>query len=373
MRPRVAILSANYGTGHLVAAKALKQLLEDSSDVLLLDSVEDGSVVEKSLAKLHILVWRHVPYIWRRVYYSNLTKSEKMKNFMKNVLNIKLYKNLVDYNPNIIISTNPYATFYGARYKSKRPGTKLFVVITDYVAHSLWILDSVDLYFLPSIFVLKSFNLTKYLISGMPLRKGFWFELDKKEIRKELGIKTDKLVVLVNFGGNSILNPAEAIRYINLFKNELYFVIVVGKDMQRFYKISSELRRIKDLNYKIYGYLEEIHKLFYACDFSITKAGGLTISELIWTKTPAIYYKSLPGQEEGNESFIKEYGLGLVVKDFGQLVSSTRLIIQNPYILKYFSNNLRVQKENMDFFKIKDVVLGRNVYHPKVLYSNMLM
>lgn len=363
LRPRIAILSANYGTGHFIAAKSLKHLFEDSTDTLLLDIVEHGSPVEKSSAKLHIWIWRYFPLIWRKIYYNS--HSEKLKILLKNLLNIKIYKIIRDYNPEIIISTNPYATFYGEKYKLENPSTKLFVVVTDYVVHPLWISDKVDLYFLPSVFTLKSFSLSNYVISGIPLRKGFWFEIDKKDIRKELGIKTDKLVALIV--GNSIFNPGEIIRYINTFRNDLYFIIIVGKDTRRFYRVSSALK--KDLNFKVYRYVEDIHKLFFACDFSITKAGGLTLSELIWTKTPAIYYKSLPGQEEGNEAFIREYRLGFIAKNFGQLISSTRLIIKNPYILKYFSNNLRVQKENMNFFRIKDIVLGeveKEFYLPSI-------
>ncbi|MEO0202799.1 MAG: hypothetical protein ABIL37_03640, partial [candidate division WOR-3 bacterium] len=77
---------------------------------------------------------------------------------------------------------------------------------------------------------------------------------------------------------------------------------------------------------------------------------------LIWTRRVGIYYKSLPGQEEGNEEFIREYGLGFIAKNFNQLANFTKFIIQNPSVLEYFQKNLSYQRENMKFLKIKEIV-----------------
>ncbi|MDW7973531.1 MAG: glycosyltransferase, partial [Thermodesulfovibrio sp.] len=232
----------------------------------------------------------------------------------------------------------------------------LFVCITDFWVHPFWLYDEVDLYFLPSDYSLKFFDSTNYIVTGIPLRKGFWKEVDKERIRRKLDIRTDKLVVLMNLGANSILPMGDTIAYINKFRESLYFLIVVGKDKRRYNMLFDRLKRYKNLDFKLFSFVDDIHNLVFACDFCITKAGGVTVSELIYTKTPAIYYRSLPGQEEGNQEYIKESGLGLIAKKFEQLTSLTKLVIENPYILEFISNNLRNQRKGMDFFKIKDIV-----------------
>jgi 1,2-diacylglycerol 3-beta-galactosyltransferase len=48
-----------------------------------------------------------------------------------------------------------------------------------------------------------------------------------------------------------------------------------------------------------------------AADFLVTKAGPSTIAEAINASLPMILYGRLPGQEEGNVSFVVEHGLGV--------------------------------------------------------------
>ncbi len=352
---KILILSANYGTGHLIAAKAIKQLLEEENEVEIIDIVEEGYFLEKISSKAYIWLNRHSHLLWRFIYYNPISKSKILRVLSKKLIRDNIYKKIKSYKPDIIISTHFYATVYGIKYKAEYPKTKLFVCITDYEVHPFWIYNEVDLYFLPSHFSLQNFKLTNYVITGIPLRRNFWQELNKYEIRKKLKIETNNLVVLLNLGSHSVLPLKDAIKYINLFKDKLYFLIIGGKDKVRYEKIQNALNQI-GAYYKLYSFTEDIHELMFACDFSITKAGGLSLSELIYTKRPAIYYKSLPGQEEGNEKFIREYGLGFTAKNFSQLLKFTNLIIENPSILDYFQSNLSFQKENMNFFRIRQIV-----------------
>ncbi len=348
---KILILSGNYGSGHLIAAQGLKQLLDDKAEIL--DIVEEGDLIEKITSKIYIWLNRHSHIIWKLIYYNPLSRSNFLKKILKSFINKRLYKKVENYDPDIIISTHFYATVYGIRYKMRKKSTKLFVCITDYEVHPLWLYNEVDLYFLPSEFSLKTFKLTNYFITGIPLRKGFWQEIDKQTIRNELHIKTNKLVVLLNLGSHSVLPINDTIKFINLFKEELYFLIISGKDMKRYQLIKNALDKLK-ADYKLFSFTNEIYKLMFASDFSITKAGGLSVAELVYTKTPAIYYKSLPGQEEGNEKFIREYGLGFIAKNFKQLIFYTQFIIENQDVLNYFRSNSSKQKPN--FFQIKQTV-----------------
>ena len=355
---KVLILTANYGAGHLIASQGLKEIIEDDENkVEILDIVEFGSRIEKITSKLYIWLNRHSHFLWKLIYYNPIFKTKFFRNFLKLLLNKKIYNRISNFNPDVIISTHFFATIYGIKFKNKKPNVKLFVCITDYEIHPIWLFDEVDLFFLPSEFSLKTFKGENFLITGIPLRKGFLMHLNEVEIKNFFDIKTDKLVVLLNLGANSVLPIKDAIKFINLFKDKLYFLIIVGKDEKRFQIIKNFLNNT-NAEYKLFGFTQEIYKLISICDFSITKAGGLSVSELLYLQKPAIYYKSLPGQEEGNEKFIKEYGLGLIAKNFSQLVKLTQFIIENPDILDFFRRNLSYQKKKMNFLEIK-----KNVSH----------
>ena len=52
----------------------------------------------------------------------------------------------------------------------------------------------------------------------------------------------------------------------------------------------------------------------------ITKAGGLTSSEVLASGLDLLIYKPLPGQEEGNAAFLQQYCGALVAHSTDELV-----------------------------------------------------
>ncbi|MCS7245061.1 MAG: hypothetical protein N2504_03400 [candidate division WOR-3 bacterium] len=353
---KILIITANYGTGHLIASKAIEQMIGNSNDVLLLDIVEKGGYIEKITSKFYIWMSKHSHFLWRLIYYNPITRLNIIKSILTSFINKKVYSILENYRPDIIISTHFLSTLYGAKYKLENKSTKLFVCITDYEVHPIWINNFVDMYFLPSEYSVKDLKSSNYMITGIPLRKGFLEEIDKNALRREFNIHTKNLIVLLNLGSNSVLPLRDAIKYIKMFSKKLYFLVIAGRNEKNYEKLQEVFIDLNTYDFKLFGFTEDIHKLMFLCDFSVAKAGGLNLTELIYTKTPAIYYKSLPGQEEGNERFIKEHGLGFIAKNFKQLVRYTEFIIQNPSVLNYFMSNLSYQKESMNFLKIKEMV-----------------
>ena len=61
----------------------------------------------------------------------------------------------------------------------------------------------------------------------------------------------------------------------------------------------------------IYGFTHEMPEFMRAADFIVTKAGPGTISEALNAHLPIILYSKLPGQEDGNVTFVVEEGAGV--------------------------------------------------------------
>ena len=61
----------------------------------------------------------------------------------------------------------------------------------------------------------------------------------------------------------------------------------------------------------VYGFTRNMPDFMRASDFIVTKAGPGTIAEALNAELPIILYAKLPGQEDGNVSFVQEEGAGV--------------------------------------------------------------
>ena len=61
----------------------------------------------------------------------------------------------------------------------------------------------------------------------------------------------------------------------------------------------------------IYGFTHDLPDFMRAADVIITKAGPGTIAEALNVNLPIILYAKLPGQEDGNVTFVESEGAGV--------------------------------------------------------------
>ena len=67
-----------------------------------------------------------------------------------------------------------------------------------------------------------------------------------------------------------------------------------------------------------------------AADILVTKGGPGTISEALNAHLPVIIYTFLPGQEEGNISYVVDEGAGVYAPESKQVVAVIQDWIENP-------------------------------------------
>jgi 1,2-diacylglycerol 3-beta-galactosyltransferase len=67
-----------------------------------------------------------------------------------------------------------------------------------------------------------------------------------------------------------------------------------------------------------------------AADFLVTKAGPGTISEALIAGLPMVIYSRLPGQEDGNVTYVVSEGAGVWAPRPEQIVSALQNWIKNP-------------------------------------------
>jgi 1,2-diacylglycerol 3-beta-galactosyltransferase len=78
------------------------------------------------------------------------------------------------------------------------------------------------------------------------------------------------------------------------------------------------------------GFVREMPDYMSAADILVTKAGPGTISEALNAGLPLILYSRLPGQEEGNVTYVVEEGAGVWAPHPDLIVSVLQNWIEHP-------------------------------------------
>lgn len=108
---------------------------------------------------------------------------------------------------------------------------------------------------------------------------------------------------------------------------DLSLVIVCGRNQ----KLKATLEAYKWENPTfIYGFTREMPDFMRAADFIVTKAGPGTVAEALNAELPIILYSKLPGQEDGNVTFVQEEGAGIWAPTPQEVVRALTRWISRP-------------------------------------------
>jgi 1,2-diacylglycerol 3-beta-galactosyltransferase len=91
----------------------------------------------------------------------------------------------------------------------------------------------------------------------------------------------------------------------------------------------------------IYGFTHDMPDFMRASDFIVTKAGPGTVAEALNAELPIILYSKLPGQENGNVTFVEEEGAGVWAPTPQEVVRALTRWISHPDERKKVIENCR--------------------------------
>ena len=98
---------------------------------------------------------------------------------------------------------------------------------------------------------------------------------------------------------------------------------------------------------KTIGFTDEVQKYMSACEFAITKTGGLTTSECLAMGLPIITLNPIPGQEEKNTDYLLENGAAFKTVDMIGLTYRVRKLLYDKKLLATMQRNARqISKPN---------------------------
>ena len=244
----------------------------------------------------------------------------------------------------LVVTVHPLATtvFLKALGRNRPP---FIIVVTDMVTtHALWYDQRADLILVPTETarqrgIAYQMDEEQVRVIGQPVAERHCVPAGNKEaLRKKLGWEQDKTIALLVGGGEGMGPLGETAREIAASGLDVALAIVAGRNQRLKKKLEAFDWQVP---VHIYGFTQELPDFMRAADVLVTKAGPGTIAESLNADLPMILYARLPGQEDGNVTFVVEEKVGVWAPEPEQVVQTLREWVQKPEVRLGYVENCR--------------------------------
>ena len=349
-KPHIVFYFSDTGGGHRSAAEAIIEAvhLEYKNDVTteMVDVFKEYAPPPFNRVGAMYPYMVKAPRLWRAGFYATDGRARaRMITTTTWPLARRAVRALVrDHPADLIVTVHPFANTFALRALGKdRP--PFINVVTDMVTtHALWYDKRADLILVPTKQAYDNairFNMPpeKVRVVGLPVADKYCKPLGRKSaLRKKLGWTLDKPIVLLVGGGEGMGPLAKTAREIDASGLDVGLVVVCGRNQRL--KATLEAETWENPTF-LYGFTHDMPDFMRASDFIVTKAGPGTIAEALNAELPIILYSKLPGQEDGNVTFVEEEGVGVWAPKPQEVVRALTRWIMRPAERKQVIENCR--------------------------------
>lgn len=339
----ILLLSVSAGAGHVRAAEALRKTAEEnlpSFKPVHLDVMDFvPPLFRKIYADSYMKIIERNPSIWGFLYAQTDKKENplirKIRYAVQKLNTKKLFDKIAELKPDTVICTH----FLPAELLSKMIGEKKFhapvwVAVTDFDIHSLWIQPHISGYFAASPEVAwrmkdKGIDPGRIYVTGIPIMPAFEKKHSRAECAKQLGIDPDMTTILLMSGGLGVGGIHLIAERLLSISAEFQILALAGKNKVLLEELK-KLERSFAGKLKSAGFTTTIEINMAASDLAISKPGGLTTSECLAMGLPMIVISPIPGQEERNADYLLENGVALKAHNAAVLEFKLMELLKNP-------------------------------------------
>lgn len=369
---KVLIFYASYGGGHLSAANAIKQCIDENFSDFETKLTDCMLYVNKPINQITTTAYKEMakkfPWAWGEVYsHSQKGPIAHISSTANNLLARKLLKLLREYKPDIVISTHPFGSQMVSYLKRKAlVECKLATIMTDFAPHEQWLVgkEQVDYFFVShekmrQELINDNVPEDKVFATGIPLSNRFLMHYNKIDIMNSLGLNPDKKVILFFGGGEFGLGREQTLKILKAFithSTHHQIVAISGKNEKMkdaFDKLVKE-EHAQDI-VKVLSYTNQVPELMSISDLVVTKPGGLTSTESLASGLPMVIINPIPGQEEENATFLENSGVAIWLKkndDFDTVISNLLADEQKLHQMKVNTKLLAKKNSTKDICNI---------------------
>jgi 1,2-diacylglycerol 3-beta-galactosyltransferase len=358
MTKRAMFLISDTGGGHRSAANAITAALDEIETPNAFEHrVEDVaahcSFPLTQLGLGYSMALRYAPPVYGALYYATngRRRYKALIRFCEPLYRERLRDLFVSYQPDVIVSVHPLLNHAAlrARADADMQNVPIVTVITDLgKVHESWLMADADAVVVPAREVYqralsRGVSPARLRLLGHPIHPKFDDVTGTKtELRNQLGLPVDGMIVLLmagGEGGGKLLSTTLALARARL---PIHLVVVCGRNEHLQQKLE-EMASGLPTPMHVLGFTDQVPEYFRAVDLLVTKAGPGTLAEANAAQLPVIVYDYVPGQERGNVDFVRHNGLGAVaIHGASEVVAEVRTMIRTPERLATIRHNQEI-------------------------------
>ena len=350
-KPHIVFYFSDTGGGHRSAAEAIIEALQieygDSVTVEMVDVFKDyASGLFRRVPELYPEMVK-ARGLWSASFYATDGRPQ-VRMIMATIWPIARLeaRKLVRNHPaDLIVTVHPIANAFALRALGRdRP--PFYTVATDLVTtHALWFDTRSDHIFVPTEAARErglevNVPADKIEVVGLPVADRYCKPIgkNKRGPRKKLGWPLNKPIVLLVGGGDGMGPLARTAHAIDESGLDVGMVVVCGRNEKL--KATLESQTWENPTF-VYGFRRDMPEFMRAADIIVTKAGPGTIAEALNANLPIILYSKLPGQEDGNVTYVLETGTGVWAPKPQLVVRALTRWISRPHEREQVIENTR--------------------------------
>lgn len=349
---KILVVTGRFGMGHVSAAEAVKEELERTPGV----SVTVVDLMQYLFPVGAGLIYSGFSKVSSRcsVLYNAVNRIDENRSriFLKSSFFKRFDRLIRETEPDLIISTLPVVSKYiGAYLKETGNPIRYIVCITDIAPHSEWISEKVGAYMVGDemtrgLLIRKGVEPDKIIIGGIPVRQEFHESgMDRQEVHNHKE-------VLIMGGGLGLIPGVDRIIDELTKVSGVHVTVITGKN--------ETLKATLQRNHKdaeILGYTDQVADYMKRADLLISKAGGITVFEAIYSQTPVLALQPFLEQEKKNAELIQRKNIGMIL-EFGEQDSEEQLrhMLFDRNLLYTMRENMKTLKASYKAGSISEIV-----------------
>lgn len=317
-QPRILILTAQTGGGHLSLADALQDLLEEHYTVTIAD------MLPSFFHRHYRFAGHHALWMWAVEFHLSNDPKRAMSSqrTLAPVIAPRLKRVLDEVRPAMVITTHSLLSHSVKQVMRKHaPDIPLGMLFSDpYSVHATWFSEiDAEASFAPTresyeLALAAGFDPKRLRLVGWPVRKQFYQAggVRRHEVLRGIGLEPERFTVFLQGGGDGATNYWRSAERLLAANKDIQIILSAGTN-------AGLVRRFKGVQWlHVLPFLKEIAPFMAAADVIMGKAGPNVLFEAVALDNSFIATTYFPGQERGNLEFMERHGLGRVALQFEQ-------------------------------------------------------
>lgn len=341
---RLLLISVSAGNGHVRAAQALAAHAWADFPQLRLHHIEMMQIVPTTFRKLYSDLYLKIasgaPEVWGWLYRKTDCEpghslTGRVRRAIQRLCSGRLFDEIRRYQPDVIVCTHFLpAEVLATAVTEKRLDCQIWVQVTDFDLHQMWLHPGVSGYFVANeelAFRLERQGVPRsgIVVSGIPVMPGFTTRPARPEAAARLQLDPGRFTVLLMGGGAGMGMDAVGIAALLKTHPALQVVVMTGRNGALREALNTLEHDYPD-RLRAVGFTDDVASLMMAADLAITKPGGLSTSECLVCGLPMLLVNPIPGQEERNAAFLLQEGVAVRADDPLTLQFRLQKLISDP-------------------------------------------